>query len=301
MTEPSHSDHTLTLPDGRTLGYARFGPQSGTPILYCHGNFGSRMDPAMLPPALLQQFGVQMIAPDRPGIGLSTFQEKRTVAHWPADIAALADALAIERFALIGISGGSPFAAACAQHLADRLTRVAIVSGVAPIGAQKWQNIGVSATYFGMARRSTWLVSLILAMTRWGLRNEIVFLERASASMPAADRDALLNNSQARRGFLATMHASLSSGLKGLAYDAMLIARPWNIDLGAIRSPVQLWHGEADENAPPAMGRYLAQAIPGSTWTMIPGEGHFSLAVNHFDAILQALIGPSRSGQPPQG
>lgn len=287
LSNIQHTDHTITLRDGRTLGYARFGPEGGRPVFYCHGNFGSRMDPAMLPPQLLERHRVQIIAPDRPGIGLSTFQKKRTVADWPADIAALADALNIERFAMLGISGGSPFTAACAQHLGTRLAHVAIISGVAPLHVKKWEGMGVSATYFRMARRSPLLVSLLLAMTRWGLRNEDVFLERASSSMPGPDRDALLNNSWARRGFLATMHASLSSGLKGLAYDAMLIGRPWNIDLQAIAVPVHLWHGEADENAPPAMGQYLARAIPNSHLTMIPGEGHFSLAVNHFDAILQ--------------
>lgn len=284
-------EDTITMRDGRTLGYAQFGPEHGQPVVYCHGNFGSRMDPAMLPPDLLERRGVRLISPDRPGIGLSTFQAKRKVIDWPRDVEALADALSLERFAVLSISAGSPYAAACALQLHQRLDGVAIVSGVAPLGAaEKWEGMGVSATYFRLARRSPWLVSLLLALTKWGMRDREAFLKASSDPLPEADRKALLENEWAHDGFLATMEASLSSGLRGLAYDATLVARPWGFDLQAIRMPVALWHGGQDENAPPAMGRYLAEAIANSKLTFVADEGHFSLAVNYFDEILRSLL-----------
>lgn len=292
----AYTDHTIALPDGRTLGYALFGPDDGDPVLYCHGNFGSRLDPLLVRPETLAHIGVRLIAPDRPGIGLSTFQPERRIRDWPADVTALADALGLEQFALMGLSAGSPFTAVCALTLPERLTRVALVSAVAPLAGEHWEGMNASGTYFSLARRSAHLASLLLALTRFGMRDEEKFITQATASMPGPDQQALLADERVRAGFLATMEASLSSGLRGLAYDAALIARPWGFELELIAKPVQVWHGEADRNAPPAMGRYLAEAIPDSSLRLVPEEGHFSLAVHYFEEILQGLVGRAGGG-----
>ena len=105
-TDPSapSSDLTVTLPDGRLLGYAVYGDPSGLPVLGLHGTPGSRLMFRMAHP-VAQGLGIRLISPERPGFGISTYQPGRTLASYALDIADFADALAIERFAVAGRFG----------------------------------------------------------------------------------------------------------------------------------------------------------------------------------------------------
>ncbi len=98
---------TLTLRDGRTLGYAEYGDPRGTPVFLCHGTPGSRLD-RHPDETIATSLGVRLIVPDRPGYGLSSFQTGRSLLDWPADLDQLADSLGIGRFAVVGVSGGDP-------------------------------------------------------------------------------------------------------------------------------------------------------------------------------------------------
>src|SRR5512140_2188131 len=105
----AQTEQNITLPDGRKLAYAEYGDPDGKPVIYCHGNPGSRLDPKMLDLQLLRKFHVRIIAPDRPGMGGSDFLPGRKISDWPADVTALADGLHLDRFAILGISGGGPY------------------------------------------------------------------------------------------------------------------------------------------------------------------------------------------------
>src|SRR2546421_3683051 len=122
---------TMDLGDGRVLGYAEYGQPAGAPIVYLHGMPGSRLDPVLLDEDY-RRLGARVVALERPGYGLSTARRPWGLLDWPADVAAAADRLEIERFAVIGYSSGGKYAAACAYALPDRLTGTAIVSGVGP-------------------------------------------------------------------------------------------------------------------------------------------------------------------------
>ena len=82
---------------------------------------------------MLKDLHIRAIVPDRPGYGLSDFQRHRRLLDWPADVEQLADHLGLERFAVLGVSGGGPHAAACAYAIPHRLTRVGLVSSAAPL------------------------------------------------------------------------------------------------------------------------------------------------------------------------
>ena len=118
---------TVTLRDGRRLGFAQFGSKGAFPVFYFHGWPGSRLEAGFFEVA-----GTQMIGVDRPGYGMSDPQPNRKLADWPRDIEQLADHLRLDKFAVIGMSGGGPYAAACAYFLKDRLTKVAIIAGLGP-------------------------------------------------------------------------------------------------------------------------------------------------------------------------
>jgi pimeloyl-ACP methyl ester carboxylesterase len=118
---PEETADRIELRDGRQLGYAEWGDSAGGPLLFFHGWPGSRLE-GRLGDEAAKTCRVRLIALDRPGMGLSDFQSRRALVDWPDDVVQLADALGLERFAVLGISGGGPYAAACAWKLSDRLT-----------------------------------------------------------------------------------------------------------------------------------------------------------------------------------
>lgn len=283
----------ITLPDGRMMAYAEYGDPNGYPLIWCHGNPGSRRDADLLEPTLLQAAHVRAIVPDRPGIGLSTWRANRKINEWPTDLAALTAALKIERFALMSLSAGAPYALACARAMPHRITRAGIVSGVGPLDvltdAERRQQ---GPAYFVMARRSYWLVRIVTWLMQRGLHQPDKLMTQVLATLPSADQT-VINEPRTRQSFLNMLHEAFRQGGRGLAWDATLIARPWGFSPREIKLPVYLWHGDADRNAPLAMGGYLAEQIPNSYLYILPGEGHFSVALRQITTILRTLVIPS--------
>src|SRR5437868_4337089 len=119
-TSTTTIDTVFRLRDGRALGYAEYGDPGGTPVFFFHGSPGSRLQ-RHPDPSITSSFGARIITVDRPGYGRSDFQPGRRLLDWPADAAQLADALSIERFAAIGLSGGGPYLLACAYAMPERL------------------------------------------------------------------------------------------------------------------------------------------------------------------------------------
>lgn len=134
MSSAGTDSRTLRLRDGRLLGYAEYGDPGGPALFYFHGFPGSRLE-ARLGDAVAARNGVRLIALDRPGFGLSHFKPGRTISEWPDDVVELADALGIDRFAVMGVSGGGPYVAACALKIPHRLIGAAMVSSTAPSDA----------------------------------------------------------------------------------------------------------------------------------------------------------------------
>jgi pimeloyl-ACP methyl ester carboxylesterase len=274
------------------MAYAEYGDPAGHPLIWCHGNPGSRREADLLEPTLLQRAGVRAIVPDRPGIGLSTWRAHRKVVDWPTDLAALTAALKIERFALLALSGGAPYALACARAMPHRITRTAIVSGIGPLDVlNEAERRERGPGYFVMARRSYWLVRGILWLMERGLRQPDKLMAQVLAGLPPADQETL-NEPRTRQSFLNLLHESFRQGGRGLAWDATLIAQPWGFFLREIKLPIDLWHGDADRNAPLSMGGYMAEQLPNSYLHILRGEGHFSVAVRHLPTILQRLLQP---------
>jgi pimeloyl-ACP methyl ester carboxylesterase len=283
----TNSEHTLTLPDGRKLAYAEYGAPTGKPVIYFHGSPGSRLDPLMLDQEKLLKFNVHLIAPDRPGMGLSDFQPNRKICDWPQDVLALADAFGLERFGVLGISGGAPYAEVCALKIPERLTAVAIVSGFGPFDApQATQGMGQGRFFLGAARLHPRLGEMFVGMMKSSMHSAKL---SEMPGMPPQDLE-LLAQPEFAGAFLATVEESWRQDTRGSAWDATLAARPWGFRLQEIRVPVHLWHGEADRNAPVGMGRFVAHAIPDCQAHIFPDEGHLSPLMRHFDEILQALV-----------
>jgi pimeloyl-ACP methyl ester carboxylesterase len=122
---------TIRLRDGRTLAYAEFGEPSGKTLFYFHGGADCRLEARLLTKQA-KQAGIRLIGVDRPGMGLSSFKAGRRLLDWPNDVVELADNLLIDRFAVLGVSGGGPYALACAHKIPDHLTACGIIAGEGP-------------------------------------------------------------------------------------------------------------------------------------------------------------------------
>ena len=288
------TQQTIQLPDGRELGYAEYGVPDGEPIFFFHGTPGSRLS-GLHTGILASPRGARVIAPDRPGYGLSDFQPRRTVMDWGRDIEALADALDIERFAVLGYSGGGAFAAACAVALPERLAGITMVSSTGP--PEFTGSIGgftrLHRLQWFVARRLPPLVWLYTARLAARARRDAESLvdERASSS-PTADRTVM------ERPVIRTMMAedwkeAFRQGGRATAYEFTLLTRPWGFRLDEIEAPVHLWHGEQDAIIPVQLARRTAAAIPRCQATFVPDAGHLVL-IDHAGAILDTLL----SGEP---
>jgi pimeloyl-ACP methyl ester carboxylesterase len=273
-----HEDRVVRLRDGRRLGYAEYGDAQGAPVLFFHGLGTTRV---ACPPdeSAARALGVRLIAVDRPGVGLSDPRPRRRLLDWPMDVVQLADQLAIDRFAVVGWSGGGPYAAACGYLLPHRVQAVGLVSAPAPLAGEPAADYlrRFDRTAVRAAGRAPWAIRL--ALWHWGRpqrRNPERFFERSLAAMIEADQ-AALSLPEVRGRMIANSGELFRNGGRGLYDEALVLARRWGFRLEDLRVPVYIWHGELDHTVPPSMGRYLARSIPGSRAKFYPGEGHHLL------------------------
>jgi len=281
---PWAQDRSFALPDGRQLGFAEYGAPAGNPVLYFHGMPGSRYLGANMAD-IASRHGVRLIAVERPGYGLSDPQPGRSLLDWPDDIAALADALGLRRFALIGFSGGSQYALACAYKLTARVTKIALAGAFAPPGTPGVM-VGMSPTVSGLyalaQANPDELRNTLAAVSS----SPAALVEAMSASLPEWDK---IEVGKRTACFEAEYAQALRGGVEGFASDFVLVSGDWGFPLGRINTEIHLWSGEADQNTPPAMTHYLASMLPNSRTFMLPDEGHLSLYV-HWEEILERLV-----------
>ena len=284
----------ISLRDGRTLAYAEYGDPQGQPTMYFHGSPSSRLEGELWEPAARQLRG-RIIATDRPGLGLSDFKPGRKLEDWPDDVLELTEALELDRFAVLGASGGGPYAAVCALKIPQRLTAVGIVSGLGPADtpgvtdSMRRQN----RLFRLFGRRAPWLVRFLFWLTLRAMRRDPdQFFSKMAAELPEPDQ-AVLARPEYREYLQNSFAEALRAGTRGAALEQALYARPWGFELVDIATEVHLWQGELDVNVPPAMGRYQASAIPDCQAEFYADEGHFSLGYNRTQEILGALISAS--------
>jgi pimeloyl-ACP methyl ester carboxylesterase len=289
MSEKDRENQVLTLPDGRRLGFAEYGDTGGMPLIFFHGFPSSRLM-FRLGDAPARDVGMRLIAPDRPGIGLSDFQPGRTIGAIADDVAALADHLGLEHFAVAGVSGGAPYAVACAVRLAARVDALAVISGMVPVGVSGvWPLASARLRFaFTVVRAAPGVVDLAFRLFRPVFaRFPDQCAAVASILVGKADR-ATFANAAARGAMIASGLDAFANGARGPRDDLRLLAGDWDTDPAGVAAPVMLWHGEADPIVPVAMGRWLARRLPRCRATFLPEAGHFWI-VDNAGAVLNEL------------
>ena len=204
----------IKLKDGRMLGYDEHGAPEGKPIFYFHGHPGSRLDWKLFDENdNAAELNARIIAVDRPGSGLSDFKRGRKILDWPDDVIELAEALQVDRFAVLGISGGGPYAAACAYKIPERLTATAIVCGMGPADAPGSKD-GMSWTYPG---KGSVMRRLLLMLTSMGLKKQPEkFISQMKETMKGPDKALLLDKPELAEKTNDTFAEALRMGIAGV-------------------------------------------------------------------------------------
>jgi pimeloyl-ACP methyl ester carboxylesterase len=279
----------VSLPDGRRLGYARFGDPGGEPLIYLHGFPASRLEAGLLHPVALE-LGISIIAPDRPGFGLSDFQPGRTLLDWPGDVENLAGSLGLDAFCVLGGSGGCPYAAACAYRLPQRVTRAGSLAGLGPTTdpmlTRPMDRIARCA--FLLARRAPRLYALAYGGLGEVLARRPDLLFQLNKPSPP-DRE-VLSRPEVITTLTRSTGESFRQGTRAAVHELRLLAHPWGFRLEDVGLPFFLTHGLEDDTVPAAMSEYLAAKLPDAHLRLIPGEGHVSLPVRHGADILKTLV-----------
>ena len=286
---------SFKLPHNRLLGFAEYGALNGNPLLYFHGLPSSRLECAQWD-SIAKKLNVRLIGADRPGMGISTFQNNRQLLDWPKDVLSLADHLRLNEFRVMGTSGGSPYALACAYALpSDRLKGVGVLAGSGPWeagtkGLPTWGravwNIWAWAPWTFKAMYERTLVRMAQDPNpeslnkMWGVAME---------KMREKDRS-VFEDVRIRKFAVEGLRAAFVQGVEGPGREVELITRPWGFNLKDIGfEGVKLWYGDEDANTPLRMGRYMVEKLPGAKLSVYPGDTHFTVFEKGEDILKEMM------------
>ncbi|HQT89765.1 MAG TPA: alpha/beta hydrolase [Acidiphilium sp.] len=285
------TNQAIQLPDGRRLAYAEYGTPGGTPVFYFHGAPSSRLEPMVLGEETLASSGLRIIAPDRPGMGLSDFKPGRGFSDWAADVIQLANHLGLRRFALLGNSGGGAYLAACAACIPERVTSAVIVSGAWRMDAPEVaENLPfVNRIFWILARRFPPGLRLLLRTMRQPAKaSRDTELAKMRPHLPPADY-AVMSEPGRLEALQHAIQEGLRTGTSGAAWDVRMYVNAFNFSLSDISVPVLLFHGVQDRNVPIALVRSFVRDLPTATLIEFPDDAHLSTLCCHFEEIVSAL------------
>ena len=275
---PPFDHDRVTLPRGRTLGYAQYGDPDGDAVFWFHGTPGGRFQ---VPPDVNDQAierSMRVIALERPGVGLSTPHRYDHVADWATDVARAADALDADRFGLIGLSGGGPYVLACAHDLPERTVAGVVLGGIGPTrGSDRIRSytqllpsfeplLSLTGGLLGTALRTAALPLRLVRRQSIDLYTNLL----ARADKPAFESPGMKDM------FIHDLCEGMESSLDAPVLDIVLFGRHWGFALEDIKAPIVFVQGDTDHIVPYVHGEQQAQRVPDSELIARPGEGHFA-------------------------
>jgi pimeloyl-ACP methyl ester carboxylesterase len=282
----------VAVAEDRQIGFAEFGAPQGRTIFWLHGTPGARRQIPTEARVYAERQNIRLIGVDRPGIGASTPHQYDNVLAFAADLGVIADTLGIDKMAVIGLSGGGPYALACAAAMPDRIVAAGVLGGVAPASGP--DAIGGGAMALGS------LVAPLLKVAGFPIRwtaVAVVRLARPVASpaldlygliSPPADRR-LLARPEFKAMFLDDLLNGSRKQLAAPFADIVVFARYWGFRLDEVKVPVRWWHGDRDHIIPYAHGQHVVCRLPDAELHPMPGESHLG-GLGRAEEILGTMI-----------
>lgn len=277
--EKPRAEGRFYLPGGRRLGFAEFGAPSGDPVLWFHGTPGGRRQFPLLGRRAADKLNLRVIVVARPGTGLSDPHRYQSIADWATDIAHVADDLGAERLAVAGLSGGGPYALACAAvpPLSSRVAAVAVLGGVVP-------SVGPDALATGAIELTRRFAPVLngfrrpIAETVHGLILPLLPLAhyacQAYASVvPEGDRR-VLQDPEIEGMFIDDFILVSKGRFQAVIDDARLFGRDWGFRLADVSAPVRWWHGDADNLVPLRDAKAAIDLLPTAKLVLRHDESH---------------------------
>lgn len=289
----------IVVGEDRQVGFAEFGVPRGRAVFWLHGTPGARRQIPISARTYAENHNIRLIGVNRPGVGSSTPHAYEAIFSCADDLRTIADTLGIERMAVVGLSGGGPYALACAAGLPDRVVAAGVVSGLAPLrgpdamtgGVRRigqWVRLGSSvASLLEMGGRP--LQQTVIAMIRMARLVASTALDVYGFVAPQADGYLL-----ARKKFRATFLDDLLNGsrkqLAALIADFIVFTHGWGFRLDQVKVPVRWWHGDHDHIIPFSHGEHVVSRLPDAELFCLPGEGHLTGLGGRAEEILTTLM-----------
>jgi pimeloyl-ACP methyl ester carboxylesterase len=284
----------IAVGDDRQIGFAEFGDPQGRAVFWLHGTPGARRQIPMEARVYAEQRQIRLIGIDRPGIGSSTPYQYDAVFAFADDLRTIADILGIDKMEVIGLSGGGPYALACAAAMPDRVVAAGVIGGVAP-------TVGSDAIAGGVMGSVGLRVAPLLQVAGGpiGLAASVLIrLIRPLASpaadlygrvSPEADRR-LLARPEIKAMFLDDLLNGSRKQMAAPFADVVVFARDWGFRLDEVKVPVRWWHGDHDHIVPFDHGLHVVAKLPDVEMYHLPGESHLA-GLGRAEEILSTMIG----------
>ena len=265
------------LSNGRRLCWAVFGDPDGSPVLWFHGTPGNR---TQIPPATAREaalLGMKIVCIARPGVGRSSDVAYGTFADAAPDVMEVADDFGARRFGIVALSGGGPYALACAHEFPERVAGTAILGGVCPVTGPDAAEGGIVA----MSARFNSILGTLRVPLGGAVRAAMGLMGPISHPayrgfariMPEGDQR-VFADPEIEAMFVRDLVAANRHGFRGLFNDVVLFGREWGFRLADVDVPVRWWHGDADSLVPLDHARHVAGLLPDCELLVRPDESH---------------------------
>ena len=258
-----------------------------------HGTPGARRQIPEAARLAAEELDVRLIGIDRPGVGDSTSFRYESLLDFPADLATVADRLGVERFAMIGLSGGGPYALACAHAMPDRVAAVAVLGGVAPTQGPDAPRRRPRGVRRPVRRRPSVVPRPAVADAQRAhprpATARLAGLRPLRAAVPGGRSQRCFGRPEIKAMFLDDLLGGSRRGIRAPIYDIMLFTRAWGFSVRDVQVPVRWWHGDSDNIVPLAHGEHLVPLIPDAELYIRPGESHLG-GLGAAEEVLDTLL-----------
>ena len=282
----------VAVGDDRQIGFAEFGAPRGRAVFWLHGTPGARRQIPVEARVYAAEHDIRLIGIDRPGIGSSTPHQYANVRAFAEDLRTIADALGVDQMAVIGLSGGGPYALACAATMPERVVVTGVLGGVAP-------TIGPEAITGGLMSLGSAIapfmpfIGLPLRLAAVGLVRMVRPLGSRAVDMygrvsPIGDRR-LLARPEFKAMFLDDLLNGSRKQMAAPFADVVVFAKDWGFRLDEVKVPVRWWHGDKDHIIPFAHGEHVVALLPDAVLYPLSGESHLA-GLGYAQEILADLM-----------